>query len=80
MFQAVIRGRNKLSYALGAITPKEAELADSDEIQITTQGLYLVEVDNDNPKAAGRVMAKFVSEEAAHDFAKMFRIHGLLET
>ena len=79
MFQAVIKGRNKHSYVLGGITPQEAELAAEGDAAVTMQGLYLVEVDNDNPKLAGRVMAKFVSEEAAHDFAKMFQIHGLLE-
>jgi hypothetical protein len=79
MFLAVARCSNRRSFVLGEITQAEAELAKADDPSITSQGVYLVAVDNEKPKEPGRVLAKFVSEEAAYELAKFFRTQGLLE-
>jgi len=79
MFQAVARRSNKVSYVLGEITAEEAELARSDDSNISTRGIYLIAVDNSNPRSPGQVLAKFTSQEAAQDLATLFRVNGLLE-
>lgn len=79
MFQAVARCSNRHSFVLGEITQAEAEQAQADDPSITCQGLYLISVDNDNPKKPGTVLARFVSEEAAQKVAQFFRAQGLLE-
>lgn len=79
MFQVVAKCSNRHSFVLGEITQEEAERAQADDPSITCQGLYLISVDNDNPRAPGKVLARFVSEEAAQQVARFFRSQGLLE-
>lgn len=79
MFQAVARCNNKNSFVLGEISKEEAELAQGGNVEVSRQGLYLIAVDNDDPKAPGVVLAKFISEEAAEFLARFFRAQGLLE-
>ena len=79
MFQIVARNSNRTSYVLGEITAQEAELAANDDTSFTCRGLYLMAVDNENPRAPARVLAKFASEEAAMNLATFFRSNGFLE-
>ena len=79
MFQAVVRHTNRTSYFLGEITAQESELIEGDDVGFTRQGIYLMMVDNENPRAPARVLAKFVSEDAAMNLAVFFRRNGLIE-
>lgn len=79
MFQAVARHTNQTSYVLGEITEQESHLIDGDDASFTRQGLYLMIVDNENPREPTRVLAKFVSEDAAMDLAVFFRRNGLID-
>jgi hypothetical protein len=79
MFQVVAKCSNRHSFVLGEITQAEAEQAQADDPTITCQGVYLIAVDNDQPKQPGKVLARFVSEEAAQQVARFFRSQGLLE-
>ena len=78
-FQAVAKCTNRTTYVLGEITKEEAELASYDDTTFARQGVYLVAVDNENPKEPGRVLARFASEEAAAHLANFFRVNGFLE-
>ena len=79
MFQAIAKCTNRTSYVLGEITKVEAELASYDDSAFARQGIYLVAVDNENPREPGRVLARFASEEAAAHLANFFRANGFLE-
>ena len=79
MFQAVARCSNRESYVLGEITPQEVELASCDDASITGHGLYLIAVDNENPRKPGRVLARFLSEDCARHVADFLRSQGFLE-
>lgn len=79
MFQAIARCTNRTSYALGELTREEADLASYDDSSFTRQGLYLVAIDNENPREPGKVLARFASEEAATHLADFFRTNGFLE-
>ncbi|WP_375509134.1 hypothetical protein [uncultured Caballeronia sp.] len=76
-FQAVANGSNRGSLVIGEITTAEAEAADSPLVDGT--GIYLVSVDMQSPTRIGEVLAKFVSEDAARELAKFFRLSGRLE-
>lgn len=76
-FQAVAQSNNRGSLVIGEITALEAEAADNP--MIDGSGIYLVSVDAQSPLRVGEVLAKFVSEDAAHELAKFFRLSGRLE-
>lgn len=76
-FQAVAQGNNRSSLVIGEITALEAEAADNP--MIDGSGIYLVSVDAQSPSRVGEVLAKFVSEDAAHELAKFFRLSGRME-
>jgi hypothetical protein len=78
-FQAVIQMSNRKALVIGEITMKEAESAIDDDPSFDGFGTYLVAVDTKEPKAPGRVLAKFASEHAASILANFFRVHGHLE-
>ena len=79
MLITVARNTNRTSYVLGEVTSREAELATADDPTFTRHGIYLMLVDNDNPRAPARVLAKFASEDAARNLAAFFRANGFLE-
>ena len=79
MFQVVARHTNQTSYVLGEISNQEWELIDSDELSFTRQGIYLMMVDNENPREPAQVLAKFVSEDAALNLAGFLRRNGFIE-
>ncbi|MGX5803374.1 hypothetical protein ACWGS9_19260 [Bradyrhizobium sp. Arg314] len=79
-FQAVATLSNRESLCICEITDHEAEIARQDNPAFDQFGLYLVAMDNQDPKAPGRVLAKFASEDAAKSLATFFRVHGALET
>jgi hypothetical protein len=76
-FQAVAQGNNRASLVIGEISALEAEAADNP--MVDGHGIYLVSMDAQSPNRIGEVLAKFVSEDAAHELAKFFRISGRLE-
>ena len=51
MFQVVAGNTNRVSHVLGEITAQESELVGSEDASFTRRGLYLVDVDNENPRA-----------------------------
>lgn len=77
MFQAVAQSNNRESLVIGEISAAEAEVADNP--MIDGAGIYLVSVDSQSANRVGEVLAKFVSEDAARELAKFFRISGRLE-
>jgi hypothetical protein len=78
-FQAVATLSNRESLCICEITDHEAEVAQQDNPDFGQFGLYLIAVDKEDPRAPGRVLAKFASEEAAKSLARFFRTHGALE-
>jgi hypothetical protein len=78
-FQAVANLSNRESFCIGEITDREAELARQVNPAFDSFGIYLIAVDNTDPRAPGKVLAKFASEDAAKSLAKFFRLHGALE-
>lgn len=78
-FQAVAKSTNRTSLVIGEITAAEADLACLDNPIIDGKGLYLISVDGASSSTLGSVLAKFVSEDAAHELAKFFRLSGRLE-
>lgn len=78
-FQAVARSTNRTSLVIGEITAAEAELARGENPIIDGKGLYLISVEDGSSNALGSVLAKFVSEDAAHELARFFRLSGRLE-
>ena len=79
MFQVVARHTNRTSYVLGEITEQESQLIECDDATFTRQGVYLMMVDNENPREPARVLAKFASEDAAMNLAGFFRCNGFIE-
>lgn len=78
-FQAVAHFTNTKSLVIGEITDEEAREASLDNESIDGKGLYLLAVSRENPRNIAGVLAKFVSEEAAHELAQFFRLRGALE-
>jgi len=78
-FQAVANSTNCTSLVIGEISAAEAEIARLENPFVDGKGIYLISVENETPGALGNVLAKFVSEDAAHELAKFFRIAGRLE-
>jgi len=76
-FQAVAQSNNRSSLVIGEITALEVEAADNP--MIDGSGIYLLSVDAQSPSRIGEVLAKFVSEDAAHELAKFFRLSGRME-
>lgn len=76
-FQAVAQGNNRSSLVIGEISALEAEAADNPIVDGC--GIYLISVDTQSTTRIGEVLAKFVSEDAAHELAKFFRLSGRLE-
>lgn len=77
-FQAVAHSTNRVSLVIGEITSAEAEAA-ADNPMVDGAGIYLVSVDRQSPTGFGEVLAKFVSEDAAHELARFFSLSGRLE-
>ena len=77
--QAIAKASNASSLVIGEITDAEAALAQHDHPMIDGQGLYLISVDDQSQSGIGSVLAKFVSEDAASELAKFFRLSGRLE-
>lgn len=80
IFQAIAKATNRTSLVIGEISAAEAELAKSEFPFVDGKGLYLISVDSGEPQSIGSVLAKFVSEDAAHELAQFFRVSGRLET
>lgn len=78
-FQAVAKSTNRSSLVIGEITAAEAEIAKHGNPLIDGKGLYLISIENEAPGTIGNVLAKFVSEDAAYELAKFFRLTGRLE-
>lgn len=78
-FQVVAKSTNSASLVIGEISDREAEIAAFDNPFIDGKGLYLISVDDRNQSGIGNVLAKFVSEDAAHEVAQFFRLSGRLE-
>lgn len=78
-FQAVAQGTNRTSLVIGEITAAEAEAAAAHSPIVDGAGIYLVSMDNQCPTKLGEVLAKFVSEDAAHELANFFRLSGRME-
>lgn len=79
-FQAVAKSSNSTNLVIGEITDIEAEIAALDNPLIDGKGLYLISIDERTGNGIGNVLAKFVSEDAAYEVAKFFRLSGRLET
>lgn len=77
--QVVAKATNRSSLVIGEISDKEAEYAAEMSPMIDGVGVYLVSVDKDSPNGFGEVLAKFVSEDAARELARFFRLTGTLE-
>lgn len=77
--QATVRATNTTSLFIGEITSEEADSLKLDNPEMDGFGYYLVAIDNDNPRRAGSVLAKFRDEGSARALANLFRTHGLLE-
>jgi len=78
-FQAVVKATNRSNLVIGEITDAEAEVAGRENPFVDGRGLYLISVDDESASGIGQVLAKFVSEDAAHELAKFFRLSGNLE-
>lgn len=78
-FQAIAKSSNRASLVIGEISAAEAEIARLDCPFIDGKGLYLISVESEASGSIGNVLAKFVSEDAAYELAKFFRISGRLE-
>lgn len=78
-FQAVAKSTNSASLVIGEISAREAEFAAETHPMIDGKGLYLISVDRESESGLGEVLAKFVSEDAAHELANFFRLSGRLE-
>jgi hypothetical protein len=78
-FQAVAKSTNSVSLVIGEISDREAEIAAPNNPFVDGRGLYLISVDERSDSGIGNVLAKFVSEEAAHEVAQFFRLSGRLE-
>lgn len=79
IFQAVAKSTNSGSLVIGEISAQEAEISSTISHIIDGKGYYLISIDNKSETGLGEVLAKFVSEDAAHELAKFFRISGRLE-
>jgi hypothetical protein len=79
MFQAVAKCNNRTSFVIGEATKDEIEIAQGEDPSLSCQGLYLIAIDTENPRAAGSILARFTSEEAAGRLANFFRVNGFLE-
>jgi len=79
-FQAVAKFLNSGHLVIGEISAAEAELASHNFPMIDGKGLYLISVNQQDESGIGEVLAKFVSEDGAHELAKFFRMSGRLET
>lgn len=77
-FQAVAKATNRSSLVIGEISEVEAEVAREESPCIDGKGLYLLSV-SDGSGGLGKVLAKFVSEDAAYELAQFFRMSGRLE-
>jgi hypothetical protein len=62
-FQVVATLSNRESLCIGEITSREAEMAGQEDPAFDGYGVYLLAVDNQSPRTAARVLAKFASEE-----------------
>lgn len=78
-FQAVAKSTNSVNLVIGEISAEEAEIGSAESPMIDGAGYYLISVDQQNPHSAGCVLAKFVSEDAAYELARFFRVSGRLE-
>lgn len=78
-FQAVAKSTNRTSLVIGEISSVEADFARHENPIVDGKGLYLISVDDQVNGSIGSVLAKFVSEDAAHELAKFFRVSGRLE-
>jgi len=78
-FQVVAKSTNSTSLVIGEISDREAEIASENNPIVDGRGTYLIAVDERNSDGIGNVLAKFVSEDAAHELAKFFRLTGRLE-
>lgn len=78
-FQAVAKSTNSASLVIGEISAREAEYASENHPLVDGKGLYLISVDRESETGFGEVLAKFVSEDAAYELAKFFRLTGRLE-
>lgn len=79
-FQAVAKSTNSTNLVIGEISAAEAEIAAVDCPIIDGSGYYLISIDQQSEQGLGSVLAKFVSEDAAHELARFFRLSGRLET
>ena len=79
MLQVVCRNTNRTSYVLGEITRQEAELAAGEDPAFNGIGIYLMVSDPERLDEPARVLAKFISEDAALHLANFFRANGFLE-
>ena len=77
--QAVATMSNQHALCVCEITTKEACDAMNDDPAFDGFGLYLVRVDKHQPSAPAKVLAKFISEEAAGVVARFFSVQGHLE-
>jgi hypothetical protein len=78
-FQVVAKSTNTTNLVIGEITAREAALAGEDNPIVDGHGIYLISVEEQNATGIGNVLAKFVSEDAAYELAKFFRLSGRLE-
>ncbi|WP_152045469.1 hypothetical protein [Aureimonas psammosilenae] len=77
--QVVASLSNTESLVIGEITDAEAALALADDPTMLRSGLFLIQVDRRDPRAPGRVVARFTSADAAAKLAQFFRISGRIE-
>lgn len=77
--QVTIKATNRVSFFIGEITLEEADSVRTDNPEDDGFGYYLVEIENDQPKKSGNVLAKFMDESAARAVANIFRARGLTE-
>lgn len=78
--QAVVKATNRTSLVIGEISAAEVESAREEFPFVDGRGLYLISVDQNGDRTLDRVLAKFVSEDAASELAQFFRLSGRLET
>jgi hypothetical protein len=78
-FQVVAKSTNTTNLVIGEITDREAALAGEGNPLIDGYGIYLISVEEQNATGIGTVLAKFVSEDAARELAKFFRLSGRVE-
>lgn len=77
--QAIASFSNTTGLCIGEITDAEAALARADNPAMERSGIFLVQVDRRHPKAPGRVLARFTSEDAALKLAQFFVASGRIE-